>query len=206
MGAQAPVYVLLVEDDVEIRELRSVLEGRGAVVHTAQNVEQAFAQLAHEPVEVVIAGLHPGPEGVLSLLQRMDSSGLAPPVVVVGGKGGLGAALVALRAGAYDLLTLPTDSELLWAAVHRAREHHRLRREVHRLRQSTHGGSPLEGVNGKSPAELLPLAELERRYILRVLDAVGGNKALAARVLQLDRTTLYRKLERYGLGARGAPR
>jgi two-component system response regulator HydG len=43
---------------------------------------------------------------------------------------------------------------------------------------------------------------VERRNILRVVEAVGGNKTVAARVLGLDRTTLYRKLERYGRGER----
>jgi two-component system response regulator HydG len=46
--------------------------------------------------------------------------------------------------------------------------------------------------------------ELERRYILRVLSLVGGNKSRAAQVLGFDRRTLYRKLERYGDGAPGA--
>jgi two-component system response regulator HydG len=52
-------------------------------------------------------------------------------------------------------------------------------------------------VAGDDPSELVPLEEVERRYILRVLDSVEGNKTLAARVLGLDRATLYRKLERY---------
>ena len=47
--------------------------------------------------------------------------------------------------------------------------------------------------------ELVTLDELERRYVIRVLDAVGGNKSNAARVLGLDRTTLYRMLARFGL-------
>ncbi len=47
------------------------------------------------------------------------------------------------------------------------------------------------------PTELVPLEEVERRYILRVLEAVAGNKTAAARVLGLERKTLYRKLERY---------
>ena len=51
-------------------------------------------------------------------------------------------------------------------------------------------------VTPDDPAELLPLEEVERRYIMTVLEAVGGNKTLAARVLGLDRKTLYRKLER----------
>jgi two-component system response regulator HydG len=45
--------------------------------------------------------------------------------------------------------------------------------------------------------DLVPLGEVERRYILRVLEASGGNRAAAARVLGLDRTTLWRKLEQY---------
>jgi DNA-binding NtrC family response regulator len=49
--------------------------------------------------------------------------------------------------------------------------------------------------------DVVPLEEVERRYILRVLDAAGGNKASAARLLGLDRKTLYRKLERWGEAA-----
>jgi two-component system response regulator HydG len=48
-----------------------------------------------------------------------------------------------------------------------------------------------------APLELVALEEVERRYILRVLDAVHGNKSKAAQVLGLDRKTLYRRLERY---------
>ena len=53
-------------------------------------------------------------------------------------------------------------------------------------------------VAATDPTELVPLEEVEKRYILRVLEAVGGNKTLAAQVLGLDRKTLYRKLEEYG--------
>jgi two-component system response regulator AtoC len=51
-------------------------------------------------------------------------------------------------------------------------------------------------IESTDPTELLPMEEVERRYILRVLEAVGGNKTLAAQVLGFDRRTLYRKLER----------
>jgi len=52
-------------------------------------------------------------------------------------------------------------------------------------------------MSGDDPSDLQTMEEVERRHILRVLDASGGNKSTAARVLGLDRTTLYRKLERY---------
>lgn len=45
----------------------------------------------------------------------------------------------------------------------------------------------------------LPLAELEKRHILRVLEAVSGNKSEAARRLRLSRKTLERKCLVWGL-------
>jgi two-component system response regulator HydG len=53
-------------------------------------------------------------------------------------------------------------------------------------------------VAASDPSELVPLAEVERRYVLRVVEAAGGNKSLAAQILGITRKTLYRKLEEYG--------
>jgi len=53
-------------------------------------------------------------------------------------------------------------------------------------------------VGGNNPTELVPMEDVERRYILHVMQAVGGNKTLAARVLGFDRKTLHRKLSLYG--------
>jgi two-component system response regulator HydG len=46
---------------------------------------------------------------------------------------------------------------------------------------------------------LASMEEVERRYILRVLEAAGGQRTRAAQILGLDRKTLYRKLERWGI-------
>jgi DNA-binding NtrC family response regulator len=55
-------------------------------------------------------------------------------------------------------------------------------------------------VVAEDPSELAPMEEVERRYIARVMESVGGNKTLAARVLGLDRKTLYNKLAKHGAG------
>ncbi|XXF74920.1 sigma 54-interacting transcriptional regulator [Myxococcaceae bacterium GXIMD 01537] len=57
------------------------------------------------------------------------------------------------------------------------------------------------GTEG-APA-LLPLAEVERRHILRVLEAVKGNRTAAAKALEIGRNTLARKLKEYGLADEG---
>jgi transcriptional regulator of acetoin/glycerol metabolism len=43
------------------------------------------------------------------------------------------------------------------------------------------------------------LADTETDQIRRVLSATGGNKSRAAKILGIERKTLYRKLERMGL-------
>jgi two-component system, NtrC family, response regulator AtoC len=50
-------------------------------------------------------------------------------------------------------------------------------------------------ISTDSPAELITLDEMERRYVRQVLGAVGGNKTHAARILGIDRRSLYRRLE-----------
>jgi two-component system response regulator HydG len=59
-------------------------------------------------------------------------------------------------------------------------------------------------LSSDDPGELVPLEEVERRYIMRVLEACGWRRMEAARILKLDRKTLYRKLERYGVRAQRA--
>jgi DNA-binding NtrC family response regulator len=48
-------------------------------------------------------------------------------------------------------------------------------------------------------ADLPSLDELERRYLLHVLESVGGNRTRAAETLHIDRRTLYRMAERFGI-------
>ena len=43
------------------------------------------------------------------------------------------------------------------------------------------------------------LDELERRYLLHVLQVIGGNKTTTANVIGVDRSTLYRMVGRFGI-------
>ncbi len=47
--------------------------------------------------------------------------------------------------------------------------------------------------------EKLSLEEMEKDYILRVLEAAGGNQSRASQILGIDRKTLYLKLRKYGM-------
>lgn len=54
-------------------------------------------------------------------------------------------------------------------------------------------------IVGQGIAKQLTLHDLERDYIGKILESTHGNKTEAARILGVDRTTLYRKLEEYKL-------
>jgi two-component system response regulator AtoC len=67
---------------------------------------------------------------------------------------------------------------------------------------SASGGDASGHVSGKDPADdemLGTLDEMQKRYLVKVLRETGGNKARAAKILGIDRRTLYRMAERFGL-------
>jgi DNA-binding NtrC family response regulator len=65
---------------------------------------------------------------------------------------------------------------------------------------------PTLPADPQSSGDRLPtLAEAERVHVVRVLDAVQWNKKEAARVLEISRGTLYRKIAEYGLEQKQSP-
>jgi len=58
---------------------------------------------------------------------------------------------------------------------------------------------PYHGPERRKNVELLTLEELEKRHIRRVLDVTGGNRPKAAKILGVNVTTVYRKLEKYNI-------
>src|SRR4029079_8944491 len=54
-------------------------------------------------------------------------------------------------------------------------------------------------------SDLPTLDDLERRYLMHVLDAANGNRTRAAEILGVDRRTLYRMAERFGIELKESP-
>lgn len=69
-----------------------------------------------------------------------------------------------------------------------------------RLRKRKEGDSSWQA---RTFADLPSLEEMERRYLLHVLESVNGNRTRAAEVLQIDRRTLYRMAERFKINLDG---
>jgi DNA-binding NtrC family response regulator len=60
-----------------------------------------------------------------------------------------------------------------------------------------HGVPGPIAVDGNGATKILPMAELEKQTILGTIAQLNGDKLLAARMLGIGKTTLYRKLKEY---------
>ncbi|WP_321473549.1 sigma-54 dependent transcriptional regulator [uncultured Paludibaculum sp.] len=64
----------------------------------------------------------------------------------------------------------------------------------------THGSpSPSDSPESSFVMPVLPLSEMERRAIIQALQYTKGDRVMAAHLLGIGRTTLYRKLKEYGI-------
>jgi len=179
--------VLVVEDDDDTRAaLADTLSDLGHTIETSANGDAALERLAAAKFDVVLTDVRmPGMNGI-ELCRRLSGERPNLPVLVMTAFSDTESALGALRAGASDFITKPLSVERLASTLERA-----LRR-----------GPQSRFVVRATPAPRA-LEDVERRHILHVLDALGWNKAEAARVLGINRATLYRKLQRYGLEGNG---
>jgi DNA-binding NtrC family response regulator len=64
---------------------------------------------------------------------------------------------------------------------------------------ASENGAPAQATGMHGLPVVIPLAELERRAIINALEHTKGDRALAAQLLGIGRTTLYRKVKEYRL-------
>jgi DNA-binding NtrC family response regulator len=67
------------------------------------------------------------------------------------------------------------------------------------------GATPAAGAPGARGGALPSLDEVEKKHIAAVLASTGGNVSASARVLGIDRVTLYNKMRKYALKRDGEP-
>jgi len=87
-------------------------------------------------------------------------------------------------------------------------QNHVAQRKFHYLTAAVGGPAPAVSPSSAPPLHpetqslqaVIPLAELERRAILQALESTRGDRAMAASLLGIGRTTLYRKLKEYNVG------
>lgn len=176
--------VLVIEDDANMRDMLAVsLKRRDFEVVAKESAISGLATLATGPFDIVVTDINMRGTDGIELCRTLASSHPNLPVIVITAFGSMDTAIAALRAGAVDFLPKPFELEALEGAIDRA------------LEARAHPKTAAEDV--QSDDQFITLDDLEKRYILRVVEALNGNRSLAAQTLGLDRKTLYRKLLLY---------
>ena len=145
------ISVLVVDDDRVVREtLTEFFEMRGCRARgaaTASAGRQAAA--AHAP-DVVLVDLRLPDSSGLTLLEALRADDPELGVIMLTGHADVATAVRAMQQGALDFLEKPVDLEALDAAVQRAAELVRLRREVSVLRAQRAGDAGADRREGES--------------------------------------------------------
>jgi DNA-binding NtrC family response regulator len=186
--ARAPVFIVDA-DELSRRTMERALQRAGHSVHTFGTAEALLNALRRTtPAAVCIDSSLPGMSGLQAVpLIRAHSPNIG--VVMVSGDQQVRGVVQALRAGAWDYLTKPIDGETLVQCVGQA------------IRDQASTAPALGSLdrNGFETSTAMTLDELERHAIEAALKRTRGNVTQAMKQLGIGRTTLYRKLKRYGL-------
>lgn len=168
-------YYLIVDDDQAFRErLCSAIESRGHKAVGAESFDTAMSVVQKfKPQRVVLDLKMPGKSG-LDLIPELIRIVPEVQIVVLTGYGSIPSALQAVKNGAINFLTKPLDTDSIIVGFSSAES------------PQVYDGDP------KIPS--LALAEWE--YINRVLNDCEGNISRTAKILQVHRRTLQRKLHK----------
>lgn len=132
--------ILLVDDEVEtLIAVQKVLEKRGGFkVLAAESAEKALDILGKQHVSIVITDIRmPGMDGV-SLLRNIKASHPDLPIIITTGYGSVETAVEALKEGADDYLTKPTNPAEIVRKIRESLERaHAKRAEREQIKQMT---------------------------------------------------------------------
>src|SRR6266699_1072557 len=126
-------WVLIVDDDTALLQaLPQALSLRlsGVKVDTSDSAPRALEQIQEHEYDAIVGDIKmPGMDG-LALLAKIQELRPDTPTLLITGHGEHDLAVQALRGGAYDFIQKPIDRDYLVAALCRAIQTHRLRREL----------------------------------------------------------------------------
>ncbi len=183
------VRVIIVDDEPAVAtQAAQALTQAGCECEICASAQAALAAFERRGADVIVAGVRiPGGIDGIELLRQVRTRRYDAAVILLTGDPSVGAAVAAMREGAFDYVTKPFDNEELCAIVARAVEMGSLQRENRRLRQqldvaSTAAGFVAESQHSKNLVAMVRRVAPARSTAL-IEGESGTGKELIARLL-----------------------
>ncbi len=153
------IEILLIDDEDDFRNMTArSLRKRGVNVTEAASANEALKLIQSQVYDVAVCDLNMPVMSGIELLKEMKQSGSDLEIVMLTGAATVQTAVEAMKLGAYDYLTKPTDVDELLVIVRKAYEKAALRKENRQLRELVHRSRPTFDMIGESA----PMRELFR--------------------------------------------
>jgi len=145
--------LLIVDDDTAMREmLSSLFRGRGYAVEEAESAAGALERAGEQCFDVVLSDIRmPGKTGI-EMVGELRGRLPETPVVLMTAFGSIDSAVESMRAGAFDYITKPFESDAVVLTIERALERRALEEENRRLRRALDQTSSFGDLIGESTA------------------------------------------------------
>ncbi|MFL5331100.1 MAG: sigma-54-dependent transcriptional regulator [Gemmataceae bacterium] len=194
MHANEPVptstqRVLVVEDMEDARNsLQQLLSMTLKLeVDTAEDGASGLKKLLERPYSVAITDLRMPKLSGMALIQEVQKRKIPVTIIVTTGHGSISEAVQAMRAGAYEFLTKPTDPQHLCLLVERALRERALQDEVAALRHKLGEQFSFQNVLSKSE-QMLKVFDLisqiaDTNSTVLIVGETGTGKEMIARAI-----------------------
>ncbi len=161
--------ILVVDDEKTIRwSLGEALTEDGYEVVEAETAEKGFELFKDRSPDLVLLDLRlPGEDGI-SFLKRIKLVDPTVPVIMMTAYGEVGAAVEAMKSGAYDFVQKPFALEKMKISIENGLEVHRLKNEIAYLKERTSSQVGYRNFIGQSA----PMAQ-----IFAKIQKIGKSKA-----------------------------